>query len=289
MTKQALEGKRINAFAMDPDDLTIVGLDVEAGPEHPLYDERVHLPLEESLVLSIIDKGVKVVVLVRKNGDSVEVVDGRRRVLHAREANDRLTKSGEPLVTVPVMLEKGTDLSAQETAVALNELRVQDEIMVKAKKAGRMLDRNQGDLEATARAFGVTTQTIKNWQKLMDLSPKVHKAVDGGKLAPSAAVKLSGLSREEQEQELDKLLEAGGKATMQEAEKAAKVRKNKRNGGDGEVLVAPSKRTLRRLVEAWHEYPKTEVEEEFIRGVRFAVGELDPASVKGLKAILNEI
>jgi ParB family chromosome partitioning protein len=92
---QAIAGRRLNAFAVDPDNLIIIGLDTDDGPEHPLYDERVKLPLDESTVLNIMAIGVKEPVLVRKTDGNPEVVDGRRRTMHAREANRRLRELGE--------------------------------------------------------------------------------------------------------------------------------------------------------------------------------------------------
>ena len=69
MSKQALEGQRLNAFGMDPDKLTIIGLDTDDGPEHPLYDERVRLPLDESFVKNVKVYGVIEDVIVCKDAD----------------------------------------------------------------------------------------------------------------------------------------------------------------------------------------------------------------------------
>ena len=142
---QLLPGERGTYFKMDPDDLTIVGLDTphKAG-EHHLWDERINLPLDENMVLNIMALGVQESVRVevektKGNGKCAYVVDGRRRVMHAREANRRLKKQGEPPVRVPVIAERNTeekDLSM--LTVALNEIRLDDPMMVKAAKASRM-------------------------------------------------------------------------------------------------------------------------------------------------------
>ena len=125
MSKQALNGRRLNAFGMDPMDLTVIGHDTEDGPDHPLYDERVKLPIDDAMVMNIASLGVREPIIVRKNGDAVEVVDGRRRVLHARVANELLAKKGEPLITVPAMLAKGDACLMEQVAISLNEIRVQ--------------------------------------------------------------------------------------------------------------------------------------------------------------------
>jgi ParB family chromosome partitioning protein len=280
MAKQALPGKRINAFAMDPLDVVIIGLDTkEDGPEHPLWDERIRLPIDEAMVLSVMAYGVKEPILVRKDGDVPQVVDGRRRVLHAREANRRLKKAGEPLVMVPTLVERGADEVVEQVSVALNEIRVNDTVTTKAAKAVRMLARNP-DMSAASVAFGVSVQTIRNWVKLTELAKPVRSAVDSGKISPSAAVKLHGFSRAEQEEELEKLL-SNGKATTAAAGRAAKRRQS-----NEDVLVAPGRRVIRKVIEVAEE---TELDPEFVRGIRWAIGELDPAAVKGLKGILNEL
>lgn len=282
MAKQALEGKRLNAFAMDPDDLVVIGIDTDDGPDHPLYDERIHLPIEEATVFNIMAMNVRQAVLVRKNGDDPEVTEGRRRVLHAREANKRLKKLGEETLLIPVMISKGDDNLMEEIGISLNEHRVDDGLMTKIDKSVRMLARNGDNVARAASAFGVTTQTIRTWVKIAGVSSKVRKAIDDGSISATAAAKLAPLTRAEQDEELAKLTK-NGKATTRKAGAAAKGR---RNGGD--VLLAPTKRAQRKVVEAFSSREDTDLDPEFIRGVRWAIGDLAPEAVKGLKTILNE-
>lgn len=120
MAKQALEGKRLNAFAMDASDLTIIGLDTKDGPEHPLYDERIFLPIDEAMVRNIRAFGVIEAINVRKNGPNVEVVDGRQRVRHARIASQRNVEEGLPPILVPCLSPiKATDVTAIGAALVL--------------------------------------------------------------------------------------------------------------------------------------------------------------------------
>src|SRR5210317_1175692 len=123
--KQAIDGRRINSFALDPYKLTIVGHDTDDGPEHPLYDERIKLPLEQSMIANFRALGVKNPIRVHKTSDGkLIVVDGRRRVLHAREANRQLAREGEPELEVPVLQEKGSNEDLEMTSISLNEHRV---------------------------------------------------------------------------------------------------------------------------------------------------------------------
>lgn len=284
MGKQALEGTRLNAFGMDPNDLIVIGLDSEDGPEHPLYDERVKLPLEESMVLNIMVHGVLEPVLVRKNGDEAEVVAGRRRVLHAREANKRLKKEGSEEIRVPVMVRKGDDASLMGVAISENEIRRDDNPSTKAAKLMRYIATGRTEQEA-AVAFGVSLQTIKNWSRMADLDPKVLKAVDSGKIPASAAWNLSNLSREEQRAELDKLLEGGGAATVKKTTNAAKNAK-KRNKGEDEAHAAPGKRLVTKVLKLNHK--NKELNADFVKGVMWVLGDIGPRSVAGLSELIRE-
>ncbi len=211
MGKTAFDAARFSGFRFDPTKLVIVGLDTDDDPEHPLWDERIEMEIDEAMVVNIMKFGVKEAVIVHKVGDQALVVDGRRRTVHSRLANERLAELGEPLVQVPVMVEKGSDEQLAHIAISLNEIRKADDVIIKAAKAGRMVGRGSSESEV-AIAFGVTSSTIKNWMKLVELPSPVKKAVTQGHLSASAASKLHGQPRKEQLAKLEKLL-AGAKKT----------------------------------------------------------------------------
>jgi ParB family chromosome partitioning protein len=205
--KKTFDAGRFDAFRFDPSKLVIIGLDTDDGPEHPLWDERIKLPLDEAMVKSVMKIGVKETIIVRKRPDGgAEVVNGRRRTMHAREANRRLEELGEPLLAVPAVLERGDDDHHAEVMVSLNEIRVNDDVLVKAAKAKRMLDRC-GDVERVATAFGVTDRTVHTWVKLDELPKTVKKAVSEGVLSANAAGKLHGMDKVEQDKALAELKE----------------------------------------------------------------------------------
>lgn len=215
--KTTFDAKRGTLFNFDPENLVVIGVDTDDGPEHELWDERINLPLEETMILSMMNVGVLEVVIVRKSANGTpEVVNGRRRVLHAREANKRLKKAGDldSLVSVPAKVERGDEDHMFHVMVATNEIRKDDDVLVKAAKCARMLSRNP-DVAQAALAFGVSKTTISNWRKLVELPPQVKKAVSAGVLSTSAASKLHGMPREEQLAELERVQKAstsnGGK------------------------------------------------------------------------------
>jgi len=285
---QLLDGKRESLFRVDPETLTIIGLDTTDGPEHQLWDERIKLALDEAMVLNIMALGVRepIVVVVQGKGDSrvAAVVDGRRRVRHAREANRRLIAKGEPPLQVPVIAEKG--MSEQEQTLlsaSLNEIRLDDPVMTKAAKAARMKARGSSFAEI-ALAFGVTYQTITLWVNINSLTDTVKRAISDGVITPTAAGQLAGLGPEEQKAALAELLaesaSSGEKPTVDKAKDKVRAKKN---GGMTQVSPVPQRRVLRRIVENGAEV----LSEDFLAGVRFAIGDLNPKSVKGLTGLMN--
>lgn len=285
MGKQALNGTRLNAFGMDPDDLVIIGLDTDDGPEHPLYDERVKLPLEETFVLNIMTHGVLENVSVRKNGDAAEVVYGRQRVKAAREANKRLKKQGSKPIKVPVTVRRGKDTQMFGVRISENEMRRGLSQMEKARELQRYLDHG-GSEEEAAIDFGVTQTSIRNWLKLLDLDPKVQTAVSNDVISASAAAKLSTLSRDEQKASLAELTAGGQKATTKSAGAKAK---NKRGQ---ETSTAPGKRVIKRIADIQREYiedgEEPPLSEDFYKALRWVLGDLAPNQVAGLTRLVAE-
>lgn len=219
---QALDGKRLNAFGMFPEDLTIVGLDTDDGPEHPCYDERIHDKIDDAFVKNIERFGVLEDVLVRKNGPLVEVLVGRKRVLAQRMVNEKLVAQGQERRRVRVSLRQPTsDAETLAIIVSENEQRHQDDPMVRAKKAARMVSFG-GTEEDVSIAFGITRAHTKNLLGLLDLDPKVQKMVSAGELRWSAAVQLRDLTRKDQVVEVTKLVSAG--ASVEEARRQRKAR-----------------------------------------------------------------
>lgn len=286
MSGQLLDGKRETVFMMDPADLKIIGIDTSDGPDHQLWDERIKLPLDEGMVLNIMALGVRqsISVVVQGAGENkiALVVDGRQRVRHAREANKRLAAQGEPIVRVPVMAEKGMEEKLQDMlAVSLNAIRQDDPVMVKAAKAGRMKARGH-TFQEIAVAFGVEAQTVGLWININSLSTSVKEAINEGRITPTAAGALASLTPEQQKEALDNLLAEsaanGGKAPTVNNVKNHVKSKTKKT----EVTPVPARRALRRVIEHGEEL----LGEDFINGIRFALGDLNPKTVKGLTSLM---
>lgn len=280
--KQAIDAPTKKIFMVDPWALTVIGLDTDDKADHPLYDKRVKLPPDTGTVANIKFHGVHTPITVRKNGDYIEVVAGRRRVINAREANVELKTEGKEEVRVPCVLAKGEDADLLGILISENEHRREDTPMARARKLKKLLAMGRTEEEASI-VFGVTKQAVKNWVKLLDLTSKVQKAVDNGKLSASAAIELHSLSHEEQEAKLDEAIAAaaatGGRVTGRDI-------KERTSTGEGGSM-APKKRTIRRVLDL-EEDDLVDISEEFLLGVRWAIGDMPTTKIKGLSAIVRK-
>ncbi len=272
--------KRGNLWLFDPKALVVIGIDTKDGDEHELWDERIKLPLDEAMVVNIMAISVKQTVTIRKGpGGKAEVCDGRRRVLHAREANKRLKKLGEPLVTVPCALEHGDESHMATVAISLNEIRKDDDAIVKAAKAVRLLNRNGNDKAAAAIAFGVTTTTIKNWTKLVELAAPVKKAVANGEISASAATQLHGMEKDDQISELGKMT----KAAKASGKKRVTTKAAKKKRGAKQAI---GKRVLMKLIS--EDDIMTKVDPMIIFGIKLALGEHLPGETSKIGKLLTK-
>lgn len=277
--------KRGVIFHVDPELLTY-----DVDEEHPLYEsDRARVTKhDEDLILSIIALGVSEPVLVNVEQDAkgkktYVVVDGRRRVFNAIEANKRLKKLNEAPHLVPVVAAKGDENKLSELMVAANEIRKEHSVMVKAAKASRMLERVKS-ADRVARAFGVTTTTIAMWGKLATLCNSVRKMVDEGKIAPSAAAKFAGMSPADQVKAVEEFLNtAEAQGVKPTARLADTTTRNKREGR--EQSTAPSTKQLRAIIE--REELRDRLDPVVVKTIKWMLGEGSPVAVGGLQAALN--
>jgi hypothetical protein len=171
--------------------------------------------------------------------------------------------------------ESGSEEYLTHVSIALNEIRVQDGILVKAAKSARMIARGHTESDV-AISFGVSTASIRAWQKLEELPAPVKKAVAEGVLSANAASKLHGLPREEVLAKLEELksehAQTGKKATARKVDKSTPSRPTKKLLGV----------TLKKAQKACVKYAS----DEYYAGVRdalnFALGD------KGALEHLNE-
>ena len=278
MGGQAFDAKRTSAFLFNPDSLVIIGLDTDDGPEHHLYDERIKAKIPASMVDNIAAVGIIETISVTKVGNQGIVVDGRRRVMAARLANKKLAERGEELVLVPALLKKGSEAGLMGVLISGNEHRLDDDSITRAEKAQRLKDRGRNNVQI-GLYFGVSGTAIGNWLRVLDCISIVKNAVQAGKISMSAAIELADLSPEEQKVALEKMLESGN-TTVSDARGQAG------GGGGGGGSAAPKKTLARKVVE--NERAAKVLGDGFLKGVLWAIGDIEATSVKGLADLIED-
>lgn len=202
------EGKS-NVLFFDPDKLTLV-----TDEAHPLYDSRVHWPIDEAMVLNIMFHGVRQAIEVSKNPETgeVEVVTGRQRVKCAREANRRLRERGEPTLLVPAIAarvpaaQRGLVLSA--AMASENTIRQQETAISRAEKMAKQLSLGRGEGEL-AIIFGCSVATVRATLQLLECCSAVQTAVESGQIKVTHAKQLAKLDPDAQRAKVKELIAAG--------------------------------------------------------------------------------
>lgn len=192
----------------------------------PLYDERVHLPVSEKMVRSIMHAGVVQPISVVKNPETgdIDVVVGRQRVKAAREANKRLVEQGRDPIEVPGYTRKWLEGGAKlaDVVVIENEIREADTPTGRAAKMAAIRERSGRDDAYLAILFGCSESVVRSTMALLDLTSDAQKAVDSGAIGLGHAAKLAKLKPQEQRVKVAELVKAGDGATPRE--KVAKQR-----------------------------------------------------------------
>lgn len=289
---QILDGKRGSFFWMEPEfpKLTIIGLDTKHRAEHPLYDERIDFPLDETLLDAMMNGGAgDDPILIVKDGDDALLVDGRQCTRHAREVNKRLKKLGRPLLKLKVIVFDGSLEEAALKGAMLNALRREDTVEMKVSKARRLVKMGHSELAVAAAVCGASTTAPLRDLLAFDALDASVKAVFKEGVIPSitAAVKLAPLKREDQAAEVEKLRadrSNGVKATVEEVRDRVRAKRSADGVGD----AVPSKSQLRKvLAQAKEDGEACEIDAVAVVAIRVMVGELKPSALKGFVKTLK--
>ena len=205
--KRADSAPRQEVKMYNPDDVVIVGIDVEGGYEHWGYDEESNkAPLLEADVKFTYENGILQTVLGRRDGDKVVIVAGRGRTRQLREANKRRVADGLPVWYLPVRIVKGDARKMILLKHGENSHRRELSPFVRAQQAYELSQQFPEDQAATI--LGLGAQQFRNILKLLDLGPAAKKAVIQGDLKQTAAIELAALPEAEQTVQLEALAAA---------------------------------------------------------------------------------
>ena len=222
MSKPKKKTPRISGASIpscDPEDLVLV-MD-ENGPHGELYDDRVHLPVSEALVLNILEHGVIEPAKVLRDGNLLYVIDGRQRVKATREANRRLKADKCKPILIRYVAQRAVGVKALGI-MASTFIRQEDTPSSRAKKMQKHVEMGQSEAQV-ARDFGVSVATVRSHLALLDAAPAVQRAVNHGELPATVAKTLTRLPRAEQGAALAKLKEEGATKGKRALAAAARV------------------------------------------------------------------
>jgi ParB family chromosome partitioning protein len=191
-----------NIFWFDANDPRIV---VITDPSHKLYDRRVDLPIDESMVESIADPNTGIIepVIARKVGEEYQIVDGRQRVRAAREA---AKKYPDRKIRIPAIPRTIREYEAAKHATIANVQRTEDDPIIRGLNAKRMIEMG-ADQEELCSLFGVGWQTIQTWIRVSEKATEpVQDALNEGKITLSDAVSICKKQPDKQNIALEKAL-----------------------------------------------------------------------------------
>lgn len=234
-----------NVLFFQPEKLHLV-----TDKNHPLYDERIHLPIDEAMVLNIMDQGVIEPIVVWKDPETgcSCVVDGRQRVRHTLVANQRLVKKGlEPLL-VPAVTRRGSVIRMASVMISANEIRRADTPLGRAKKMADALERGHDEADL-ALMFGVGVPTVRATLALLDATQDVKDAVESGRVTVTQARQLIDMPPEKQRETVKQLTEAAEGVTGHE-----KSRRQRAVLGDVKPRLKTRKEITKALQSATGDY-----------------------------------
>lgn len=236
---------KTNVLTFEPEKLHLV-----TDKAHPLYDERIHLPLDEAMVLNIMDQGVLEPIIVWKDPETglTCVVAGRQRVRHTMEANKRLLKEGKSLLLVPAVIKRGSAFRMAQAMVSENEIRRADTPLGRAKKMADALGRGH-DEEDLALMFGVSIPTVRATLSLLDATQAVKDAVESGTVTVTQARQLVSFPPEEQRKKIKEIESATAGTTGHE-----KARRQRQVLGEAKPRLKTRKEITKALETASGDY-----------------------------------
>lgn len=282
-SKALSKAKTASGYSFDPNDLVIVGVDVEPATEadqHLVEDDKGRLKVDMAMAKNIAHRGVTVPVIIRIVDDMPCVIDGRRRVIHARKANEIRAEQGlEPLPVRCILERGGANTDAKLTAVSANSFRKNHGPMAQARKAADLINAGVSEDEV-AVTFGFSKSTLANRLKLLDLPKSVQRHVESGELSFMSALELHGMEAEEAEAAAEELVKEGG------GKKGQAKRAKSKKGGETEKVERPSLSLIKKVLST---EAISECSEDTIRVLRWVTGDLKtPHTIEGLTDAVKE-
>lgn len=153
---------------------------IDESPTNPrkFFDAEA----DKGLAASIATHGVLQAVLLRPKGARFEVVAGHRRLRASKVAGLKL---------IPATIRVLTDTQAAEIQLIENVQREDITILEEAAAYAALVSKHKHTAETIAKATGKSKETIYLRLRLNDIKGKLRKALDEGKLEPTAVITIS--------------------------------------------------------------------------------------------------
>ena len=173
---------------------SVVQLDINKIVPNP-RQPRKHFDNEklEDLCASIKEQGVNSPLLVRKKGNSFELIAGERRLRAAKKAG---------LATIPVIIKDYSDEQSLEIAIVENLQREDLDAVEEALAYKALADEFKMTHEQIAKKVGKSRATVTNSLRILELPQKIVDSISSGKISSGHARPLLTLDNQDRQIEV---------------------------------------------------------------------------------------
>ncbi len=200
----------------------------------------------QELVQSVKERGIMQPVLVRRKGETWELIAGERRFRAAQKLG---------LATLPAVEVTASDIDALEMALVENLQRTDLDPLEEAEGYRRLQEEFHLTQEQVARKVGKDRATVANAVRLLRLSPEVQEMLVSGKITAGHARVLAGLSTPAEQKRLaDRIVLQG--LTVRDAEN---ILAGVKGSGKTRKTVKPKDPNFLKLEEQLRQFFETKV------------------------------
>lgn len=222
---------RMHARWVDPADVLVI-----TDRDHPRYDPRGELKVPQTMVDSLATYGCIEPVIACRNGGTLEICDGRMRVLGLRRVNEDRRRAGRWPLRLPVVLRAcENDGEALAVAATTNNVRFDDTVHQRALKAAGLVKAGLSQREV-ATAMGMHEAAISMYMAITRLVPELQEMSAAGRVSLKEAQVVARLPREQQLEAFAKIereRSSGSSPTGSESDAQGGERSPEGNGSNG--------------------------------------------------------